>query len=276
MGLIAAASKIIRPKWALVAAAIVAAWQAYVILKPKRPALDAPRQEAAEQACWQALDKLPSLPRDKVAVLRLAGDQTGLVTQKLRDVAERAGQFAQPAPGLLDRVLRELRIDEKPVDSLEGALAAGQKAEVPYVLYGRVWDFTSDLHTGRIRMELTLVSVADARPAIAAVRIAVPDPDAPTLGQTVWSGAWRFGVWLAAVVLLPIVTYPVIKRVLDRESNLAILLALVGYALAAWVLAFALSGFAIAGWLAGLVLLAGFVAALLYDYYTFCVIERRR
>ena len=277
MGLIGAVAKVFRPKWALAAAAVVAAWQAYVLLKPAPGPLDEPRQEVAEKACWLAVEKLPKLPEgDKVAVLRLAGDKTGYVTDKLRAMAERTGRFSQPAPSLIERAMQQLQIGEKAVDALPGALAAGREAQVPYVLFGRVWDFTSDLETGRIRLELTLASVADGKPAAPPVRVVVPDPDAPTLGAVVWSGVWRFGLWLLAVLLLPVVTHPAIRSVLDRESNFATLLAMVGYAAAAWVLAFALSGFAVAGWLAGLMLPAAFVAAILYDYYAFSVIEQRR
>ena len=76
--------------------------------------------------------------------------------------------------------------------------------------------------------------------------------------------------------MLPIVTSPLVRRVLASETNLVTMAALVAYALAAWVLAFGLSGFAIAGWGMGALLLVAFVAAFVYDYFIFSLIDERR
>jgi hypothetical protein len=281
MGFGRAIAHILRPRYAVLAVLALGAWQAYELTRVKAPpALDEPRRKAADDACWQAVEKLPGLPPgEKVAVLRLAGDRTGYVTGKLREVMDRKGRWKLADPSRLDTVLQRLKEELKLADaepaSVDAAVKAGRWAGTEWVLYGRIDEFTSDRGTGRIRMELRVASVLDGNDAGRPIVVAVP-PEGAALGLLLWGLAWPVLLWIGAVAALPLATLPIVKAVLARESNAATFVLLIAYALAAWVLAFALAGFQIAGWLQGALLLVAFVAALGYDYGVFSVVENRR
>lgn len=275
MPLIRTIATFLKPKWALIALVLVVAWEGYLLVRPSEPRspLDDPRREVAEEACWQAVERLPRLPAPgQVAVFRLQEDKTGEVTKRLREIIERTRAYEQPEPGLLDRVMKELKIEEQSVGTLEDALAAARFVKTPYVLFGRILEFTSDRNVGRICVELTLADVERGRPVGETVRITVPDPEA----RRRWLlGLLRVVAWCVATALLPIVTLPVVRRIVAMESNGKALAALLAYAFAAGLLAFALSGFA-TGWLWGLLLFGAVLLAFLYDYLVFSMVERRR
>ena len=282
MALIPVIGRMLKLKWALAGLLAIGAWEAYTILRPEPIELDEPRRKVADEACWQAVERLPSLDIDgQVAVLRLDGDKTGYVTKRLRQLIERTGKYRQPAESLVTRVMQDLQIEETPVADPQQAASAGRRMKVPYVLLGRVHRFASDRRQGVIEMELTVLDVekrsAVAEPLLVAVPSPGARPGAPGHASSRWSApATRALIWLAAVVLLPLATMPLIRRVLARESNTATGVALGAYAVVGWLVALALVGFNIAGWLPGLLMLAAFVIALAYDYYAFNRIEQNR
>ena len=273
MVLIKSIAKTFRLRWVFLAVAVVAAWEGYVLLKPQPHPLDEHRRDVAVEACWEAVEKLPKLPTaGSVAVLRLAGDTTGYVTDQLRGLIERKGKYTQPRPTLIDRVMRELKIDENEVGLADKARAAGQETKSPFVLFGRVSEFTSDRSEGRIRMELSVLDVGSGRLVGETVRIAVPD-DTAGGGLAI---AWAVLIWLAFTMLLPFAGWGVIRWVLRKETNLATGTALIGCAMLSWLLGFGLIGFAISSWLTGAGLLLAFVLTLAYDYAIFIAIEARK
>ena len=276
MPLIRSVAKFLHPKWALAALVLVAAWEGYLLLKPSSPPVpvDEPRQAVAEAACWQAADRLPSPPLEgKVAVLRLKGDRTGHVTERLRAVIERTGKYAQPEPGVLDRIMEELKIEEREIGDLDAARAAARLAGTPYVLFGTISEFISDRDSGRIRMELTLADVERGHVIGGPIPVAVPDPEAR--GRWAWGFAW-VAVWILVTALLPLVTLPLIRRVLETESNVKTLGCLLAYALASGAIALGLMRFSVTGWTEALVLAGSVVVAVTYAYFIFAIIESRR
>ena len=273
MAMVKTLAGLLCSRWAIAGLLAVAAWEGYLLMKPKAVApVDELRQRAADDACFRALEKLPPLPRGSVlAVMRLEGDKTGFVTDRLRAIIGREGTYRQPEPSLVQRMMTELQIDESPVTSLDKALAAAKRVGAPFVIFGRVPEFRSDRQTAHIRMELQVADVATGR-SLGQVLVVLPDPaEANRLG---WY--WRVLIWLAAVGLLPLMTWPLVRKVLEVESNPATLAMLLAYSLAAWVLAYGLTGFAIAGWLMAGVLLVAFVAAVLYNYAMFALVDRSR
>ncbi|KPK47666.1 MAG: hypothetical protein AMK72_08125 [Planctomycetes bacterium SM23_25] len=276
MAIIRTIASLLKPRWALVALVLVAVWEGYLLLRPPEPSgpLDEPRREVAEEACWQAVEKLPEVPTaGHVAVLRLAGDGTQEVTKRLRELIERTGTYEQPEPGILDRVMEELKIGEREVGTLEDALAAARFVRTPYALFGRIHEFTSDRDAGRIRMELTLADVGRAKAVGQPIIVAVPDPEA----RMRWIlGLVRVAVWVLVTALLPVVTLPRVRRILETESNAKILLGLLAYSCAAGVLALGLKGFSVSGWLWGVLLLGAVLLAFLYTYLVFSLVERRQ
>jgi hypothetical protein len=217
---------------------------------------------------------LPKLPSPgEVAVLRLEGDSTGFVTEQLRAVIDRTGTYVQPAAGLVDRVMKELEIEERSAGSPAEAIAVGRRMKVPYVLSGRVVEFRSDRQVGQIRLVLQLVDVGKARSVGEAVEVSYPEQG---LRSGAWSVAWRTVLWMAVVGVFPLLTLPVIRQVLTLESNLITLIALLSCTALAGILALALTGFALGRWSSvGLIVIATGVAGS-YDYYVFEVVDKRR
>ena len=267
------AMKLLRPKVILTVALAAGGWQVYSSLKARPVPLDAPRQEAAEKACWRAVEILPDLPEPPgpVAVLRLEGDATGYVTGKLRELIERTGRYTQPPPSLLERIKERLDVDETPVGTVEAALDAAGRLQVPYVLFGRVSGFASDQERGRIRMDLTVLDAATGAPVAPALTARYPEPS-PDRGRAIW----RLLLWLAVTALLPLVTLPLVRAVLERESNAATLAGLLAWTAVPVVLALGLEGFAVSGWYGWTRIAAAVIIALAYNYCVFCVVEERR
>ena len=83
-------------------------------------------------------------------------------------------------------------------------------------------------------------------------------------------------IWLGGVIVLPLVTWPILRSIFKAESNAANAATLAIYSLAAWGGAFALCGFAIAGWGTALLLLAALLAAFVYNFRIFTRIEESR
>ena len=289
MGVIKLLLMILRPRITLPSLLLITAWEGYLLLQPKPAELDAPRREVADKACWQAVKRLPKLPAaspetpasglstlepvSRVAVLRLDGDKTGYVTDQLRAVIERTGTYNQPDPSLIDLAMKELKIDESQVGTNEAAMAAGRRMNVPYVLAGRILTFTSDQDVGRIRLALQLMAVKNATNVGESLIVAVPDEGPSARGFT---GIWRVATWIAVVILLPLASIRLIRRLLALESNGVTLACLLSYGLLAGLLAFGLGGFEVSGWLSAATLLLAFVAALSYDYHVFSILEKHR
>jgi hypothetical protein len=278
--IIRTAMKLLKPKVVLAVALAAGAWQVYSALRAPAPSgLDTPRQEAADKACWLAVEALPKLPEaavdPTVAVLRLHGDATGYVTGKLREIVERTGAYTQPPPSLFDRIKDRLDMAETPVGTPEAAVAAGAKLEVPYVLFGRVSAFTSDHERGRIRLDVTLLDVATSAELAPTQTVQYPEPE-PESEQGAGGTLGRILLWLAATALIPLLTLPLIRSVLERESNGATLIALVVWTGAPVTLALWIPGFAVSGWQGWTSLIIAVIIAGGYNYYIFATEEEKR
>jgi len=278
--IIRTAMKLLKPKVVLAVAVAAGAWQVYSALKAPVPALlDAPRQEVADKACWQAVEGLPELPvadiGRTVAVLHLEGDATGYVTGKLRGLVERTGAYSQPPPSLFERIKEKLDMPETPVGTAQAAVVAGGKLEVPYVLFGRVSGFTSDKDRGRIRLDLTVLDVATGAELAPTQTVQYPKPK-PESEQATGGALGRVLLWLGVTALIPLLTLTLICGVLERESNGATLIALAAWTALPAALALWMEGFAITDWQGWIRIAVAVIIAGSYNYYIFATQEQRR
>jgi hypothetical protein len=263
--------RLFHPKLALVGGLLWVGWHAYMLFQPEPFPLDEPRQDIAEQACWRAMDQLPSLPLvGEVAVLRVQGDHTGYVTECLRRLIDRTGLYPQVPESAWRKLADKLDVQETaPADAAE-AMETGKSLDAPYVLHGRLAQFTSDQRNASIDLRLEMLVVETGEPLAPELTIVLPED------QEASAFSWqRVALWLAATLLLPVLTAPLIRRVLEQESNALTGGLLVAYALTCWLLALGLLGFDMGGWQSAL-LLGAFVAALGYNYAAFRMVEGRR
>jgi len=275
MGLIHAVGKLLTVKWALVGLGLVVAWEGYMLLKPPLPELDEPRRDVADRACWEAVGQLPSMPADALAVVcKLENDRTEYVTRKLREVIDRKGVVRLPPEGHWDRVREELKLPESEVIGRDEAGRVARWANASFAIYGRINRFTSDQSQGRIDMELHVLDVVTGEPLGPRIAVVAPKPgEGVVMGLT---GFWRVVVWVLIVGLLPALSFPFIKQVLEKESNTATGLMLAAFAMVGWLIASAMVGFEVRHWLTTLLLVAAFGVALAYNYLAFSWIEAQR
>jgi hypothetical protein len=234
---------ILRFRWAVLISLAVVSWQVYDRFRPVPAEIDAPRQQIAEEACWRVAELLPSVtgPR-KLAVMRLAEDENGYVTAKLRETIGRAGNFHVLADSLLVHVMKELGLQEKPAGDLDSAFTAARKADAQYLLDGEVHAFTSDRSQGRISLTATLYRVDNSQVIGEAMRIDLPGESQSWGGL---KGVPLIFAWLLAVALLPFILYKVVKSALATESNGAILVMLLVLSVIDVLLAWGLVGLAL-------------------------------
>lgn len=272
MGFVSLVTGLLRPRTALVLLALVGAWEAYVWLRPAgEGGLDEARQQMASEACWRVVEKLPSLPEGAVlAVAPLAGDTGGHVTKQLRTFLFRSGHVVMPEEGLLDRIRRELGFSESAPPDRDAAVELARRAGATHVLTGRVADFGTIRDEGRIDLRLQVVPVAGGESTSLAVRL----PDSAEARR--WSTRiWAIVGWIAGALALPLVCWPVVKAVLEKESNAATLGLLVGLSVLAAGGAMWLWDVG-TGWIAAVAVPVAFLASITYNYIIFAGIEASR
>jgi hypothetical protein len=125
------------------------------------------------------------------------------------------------------------------VETPSVAVAAGRNRNADLVLWGTVRDFSSTGNEANLDLELLLLAV-DNGAILARKRFQVQGYDNflssvgrgifPRKSGGVKSFFWRLFGWVVAVMLLPIVTYPVATRLVVSDSNVVVFLALSGYA----------------------------------------------
>jgi len=276
--------------------------QAYLLIRPSTPPLDAPRAEVADDVARQVADALGTLARDTwaakyVRVARFEGDQNDQVRMRIEDelpartncrlvkdsmlaeirdrLAQKAGRF-----GLVTAVTAD-NLQGQPVGSLRDAVELAQRRRFDYVVYGRVEDFRVEL--GRAYLRVTLeVADAAARNNVFSATYESGDgtiyASAPTdiLRADTRLTALRLLGWLMFVVLLPIGTGWFWKNLLDRESNFVNVLCLLFLTAIDSLLAWALMGLWLGTVWLWLILLGGIFLSGSYNFFILNVLERSR
>ncbi len=271
-------------KWTLLVGLVIVAWQGWSVIYPKPWAPDDLQAKVAQLACWDAAAGLPAPPPDmgQIAVLRLAGrDTDGLVTATLADCVQRDGRYDVLHETAMGNIKRELGIDEKPISALGDALERGADLGVSAVVFGEVTEFRRTRSRARILLNITLAVVEThevlfegtfekTEPPVSDVMdgVRVVVEDAPVFQ--------RIALWLAFAGILPLLCMPIIRRVLERDSNASNFTMLAVLVLADLVAAYLLCGFAMDGWGAFAVLMAAGALGAWYNYWLCSTVERLR
>ncbi len=253
-------------------------FEGYHLLAPSGDSLGGIRRDLAEQVCGKAVDELPKMNGvPSLAVLNLAGDDQGLVTEILRARLEASGEFRLMEPGFFRKLLREFGKEEAPVSRLADAVDMARKLGVDLVLFGELPEFKASADRAAIRLELRMAERATGQALFAR-----------SYSESVGSGPGRFSwrarmagsakgrrifIWVAFTLLLPLLTVPLIRRIISVESNLVNLVLLVAYTAVDLALAFFLTGFWIPGIWTAVVLLLALAASALYNYVIASFIE---
>ncbi len=109
-----------------------------------------------------------------------------------------------------------------------------------------------------------------------AIRRSLLDLDYYRLAVSGIGSGWRLLGWLAIALGLPLVTYPLAKRLLEKERNAVNVATWLGYSVADMGAALALTGFATPGLLGTVTLLLALGLSLFYNYGILTEIEDLR
>ena len=262
--------------WLLVGVAAVCG--AYHVVKPAAPTLTARQHAMADELARQVTAWLGGLEpvRQPTAFLTLGRDRFGAVSDRLRSVLWQSDRFDLVDRALGEKLAQRLAWRRPAVDTRADAVERARSLGCVYALWGRVGEFSDLGDAARLAVDVELVRTATGERVLAR-SFDVRRGAAPRLPASLEPGGWslptRLLAWAAATLALPLLTCPLARRVLRAERHGATLALLTGYVLASVVLAYGLVAWGETGWLAGLVLLAAFGLALLYDWQALSTIE---
>ena len=263
----------LKIRYALIILAITGAWQIWLMTCPEHPELDIPRKNIAEDACWKIADDIPPLSTEAdAAVLRFSGDETGYITQRLREILKRTGKVNLIDDSFFRRLLREMEIEEKEIHTFDEALEFGRKSGVQYVLFGTLVKFISNRMDAEIKIDYRLLDMQTGRAVLSNTIEEKPR-------RVQWrilsvSATSRFIGWVLFALLFPIVLIPITRRIIAKESNAANLIMLLIYICITFICALFLMAFqADSLWKVALLILA-LVSTGIYNYWVANTVER--
>ena len=189
-----------------------------------------------------------------------------------RQLGRIAGTGRDDDDGLIGRLRAFLNEAAGEEFTEEEALAFGRSAGVSSLLLGRVTENDTVSGERRYTVVTRVLDVASGEEMVPAGEVAarvplrVTSPDYLALAVRASSPWLRLLVWLGVVLALPFVLLPLVLRVLDRESNGANLLLLLGFSSVGLLLAWFLLGLRLGGPVGFGVLTGGAVLALAYNF----------
>ena len=270
-------------------------WQAWVFIRPRPREYTEVERRAVEVACRQTADALEralqvpastagtnALPTPataaagpvRIGVAHLANDPTDVFTSTLRLALAGRKAWQLDESSVIQKLLADLARTVAQATSLDEVMHAGRRVELDVILMGKV--VAVGERAGGAQADVDIYAY-DARVGQWLMKEPVRATWRPTLAQRVrdtlrgTNRLTRLAVWLLFAGLLPWVTAPATRRVLERKSNRASFILLTVYTGLDLLLAFALAGFRVVGPRNGLVLA---VLLLLCAGYNFWACER--
>jgi len=247
-------------------------WQAWVFMRP-RPrdyteaevgALKAVMAKAVSE--WSSRLSAPT----RFGVAHLVNDPHNIATTAMREaLTEHTGWTVQEG-SFIRKFLTDIAHAVEQATSLEEVLHAGRKVELDVVIAGRVLDVVTSNQTGRATAQLYAYDVRKGTCVFNERVVAEWRPNViqrATRGLFHLSARAKFFSWLAFVVLLPWLTYPVTRWALARKSNPASFVVVSSYTLADLAFTLCLVGFSVAGGGPWLKFLAIFILCAAYNYW---------
>lgn len=222
---------------------------AYKVLKPTAPPVTTAQYRAVNETAEAAGEWFASLNLTKsdTVLPTFNRDPFGTVTDPIRDAAWRSDRFDLLDYSLREKLAREIEWTRPMATSLEEARKIAESRGAEYALYGNVEEFS--YHNGAARLELSL-SILQASDGTELVRkrftgnVAAPlfsssESDDPSTGMTLPARAL---LWVAILLVLPLITGPVLSKILDGFTPASIRITRALHILFAVVLAHFLMG----------------------------------
>jgi hypothetical protein len=255
-------------------------FEGYQLFGPAEDSLGFMRRNLAQRVCAKAADELPrrnGIP--SIAVLDLAGDVQGLVTNLLRDRIAATGEFHLMEEPFLRKLLREFGKDGAPITRLADAVATARETGVDMIVFGEIPEFAVRQDSAALKLELRMAERASGQAIFA--RSYFESVGGGGLASSYWrariadsSKGRRIFIWVAFTLLLPLVSFPLIRRLLSEDSNLLNLVLLLAYTIVDMLFALLLTGFWIPTvWTAGILVLA-LAASGYYNYRIAAMVDR--
>ncbi|MFW6163116.1 MAG: hypothetical protein ACODAJ_10145 [Planctomycetota bacterium] len=269
--------------WALLGAGLAVG--AYEVLKPTDPGLTDRQHALVEELADRATAWLRQRPplREPTAFLTLGRDRFGTVSDRLRTVLWQSDRFELLDDPAREKLARKIDWTRPTADSRAEAVERAEARGCPYVLWGTVREFSDLRRVARLAVDLELVRTDSQRVVDTqtfdirrgkGAALSSPAEAAPTqVSRGGWTLPARLLVWVGATLALPLVTYPLARRVLLADRHAATLALLVGYVAASVVVAYGVVLRGAGGWLGGAVLLGAFALALVYDWRALSTIK---
>jgi hypothetical protein len=254
----------------------------YRLLGPAEESLGFMRRNLAERVCSEAVGDLPKregLP--SIAVLNLTGDQQSFVTKLLREKIASSGEYRVLEESFLHKLLREFGKDNASSARLEDAVATARQIGVDFIIFGEIPEFTAKDNAATLKLELRMAERTSGQAIFA------HSYSEDIGGSLVLSAYWRariadsskgrrIFIWITFMLLLPLGTIPLIRRLTAQDSNLLNLALLLGYTFLDMLVALLLTGFWIPTlWTAGILILA-LASSAYYNYRIASFVERVR
>ena len=252
-------------------------WESYRVFGPIEDSLGFMRRVLAEQVCSEAAEDLPQRQGlSTLAILDLAGDSSdGYISSMLRQRVQATGKYRLIEESFFRKLLREFGKDNAPVSTLADAVTAARQLGVDAVLFGEIPEFTAQKNAAAVRLELRMAE-RDSGQSVFARSYSSNRADTMRARIADSSKGRRIFIWVLFTILLPLVTVPLIRRLVAVDSNLLNLGLLVGYTLLDMFVAILLTGFWIPTlWTAGILLFA-LVASGYYNFRIASFIEQMK
>lgn len=202
--------------------------------------------EAAERIALSSPSQFAEHP---VAVAPLGGDPGGQVRQGLQQ--RLGGMVSKPiTTKMLGRALEQLGLRKTVVYKLDQALLLAREAGVSAVLFGDVTDQYVTRSGGRLRLAVRWADAGsqaeiDVGPVTVEAGFSPWSPNTWAIRARRASPWPRILMWIGATLILPILASPILRRVLELESNSATFAALAAATLVDVLFCFGLLGFSV-------------------------------
>ena len=233
----------------LVAVPLVLWWW----LGPEKPSCDSPRRLAAKYAIAQASERIFAERGDirRAAVLHLANDPTDFVTLSLREQLMEGGRLDLDGTPSMEKIRNLLNLRNDGTFDAEKALAYGKDNGLDAVIIGTLDEFETVDGKAVLKGRLKFIRVAKgdgvdiplsdtasgggiAEEVKKTLESEIAGPPPPRLSLTT-----RIFLMALCIAILPVLSFPILKRVMGKKSNaatatvLVVLLALDGLIISA-------------------------------------------
>ena len=224
-------------------------------LGPEKPSCDSARQLAAKNAIAQAAARIREQRGEirRAAVLHLTNDPTDFVTLSLRERLMEGGMLDLDGTPPMEKIRNVLNLRNDGMFDVEKAFAYGRDNGLDAVVIGALDEFETVNGKAVLKGQLKFVRVAKGD----VVDIPLSDTAsgggvAAEVGKAMegelggketatMSLTARIFLMVLCIAILPVLAFPILKRVMGRNSNVAsatalvVLLALDGFIISAFL-----------------------------------------